>query len=1597
MDLGTRAMILRLSEDRKALLAMNADILQNHPTAPGALNQVVRNAGTILGMKETARAIAEHDAAVLTGRPPETTDLTPDAWLLMSGIVFSQENRYASALAAFDTLLTRHDEWTPLLQAWRLRCMRSLLHPISDLQACLDAAATNAQALMVALQLIAHDQETNPEAMREISAFLHTAPACSGLDALRDKIDLNISWRADPPDEKQLMDDWRCFLAAYPEEAWTYDNDFSFELGSRLPTDRAVDVLQDIGQAPQAHMFRLRAAEKYIRNENYHKAAVILSDSAENSRFAQSLRFMLVRTSASADTTRSVLSQIHRDYITSWTPEHDEAEYQILDLDEEWAAAWEELIREDPMLAMRHRLNQTTEERLPGLLALRDSLQSLDLLGAPFDNQFQILDAMTADHVDIEDIIAEPDPRVRGNRFIDAYITADHLGDHALQVQLAKAEIELSVNLHSVRYRLHKIMPDAGDDLVKSAIARLDELGADPESSAEVRALAALKLEGIEAAKAEIDHVDFDSWTNMGSLTRLASLYRHFKMTDQFSAVVERLRALYPDAYSTHYLEVELLEMAGSSDKALAVLKDLAAEYPGSQDLKQALMKRGESVQALDEIPDALLDRADLFIPFGDDLDDLDAIRSRRVADLDTIHFDTICLLKRTSHVLSGLDNSYLRKHLITQVLTRAGAQAQRSYSFVFDPNNGVPHVRTARVLTPDGEILDTDLGDILVRAPEGGNWDVSDSREMVIPLRGVEPGVIIDLAYDVQDGSYLGDTWSHLDFFLSDAPVREYIVELFAPSNHPVQTVVHGDVTTHPLDTLTGVRRWTIHDLAMPRDEENRPSLTEVLPWVGMTTFADWDAAGRQYAAHFWKVIDDSPRIQELAASLTHDVRSNREKAEAIYRYVLNEITPLAVELAAGRLLPSSSTEVLDRGWGDCKDKSHLLITLLRAAGIEARPVLVSTIGHYNPREDFPSLSFFNHMIVQVTDLKGDPYCDPLNGGPTLLPLPAEAAGRLGLHIDPDGTTDLRIVAPPRPEDHISDLEIDVRPVGERALRYDIKGRFTGNIAAYMKQLVAFGDTNTTRFFLDQSVGYGVPVGVPIQSWSATELENGHIEVAMTYVDSTWAGEGVSSAELRNNNEASVYWGLPSSEDRLYDVVFLSPYTARLVLRLHGSDVWTPSDLVVALEVDNDFARGSIVGKVSKEDGHRLVTVEHEYSQDRRVVPQAEYEGFRRDAITYFMYSAQRYEYRRTLDEDKLKAIDRYVRDNPEDEGFRVRAVFNLLGTDMGGQGVEGEPRRVAAMKLLAPLLAQEHPSPQSALLAAGVYAKRNQYQRADSLVTAVLESNPDDLFLQGTAISLNIGLEQWGEVADRSRKLANMTGSKESIITLILAMMHLGRDDQIPGQVERLRLIGTPVDSLTLVSMRCGISEAAGDLEAMKNLLSQLEELGANESDLDDMRCAILTLERRSVEAIPIQERRLAENPGNSMICNNLAWTYALAGHNLDRALMLAEAALLLSCDPSTSRNTYATVLARMGKWREARDIYRDIFEHDDRPLGRIVNGYFLGLAEAQLGHPDKARTIWQSISDLPVGPRWKRRVLDSLKALDEGGDLLSVIFEG
>jgi hypothetical protein len=165
---------------------------------------------------------------------------------------------------------------------------------------------------------------------------------------------------------------------------------------------------------------------------------------------------------------------------------------------------------------------------------------------------------------------------------------------------------------------------------------------------------------------------------------------------------------------------------------------------------------------------------------------------------------------------------------------------------------------------------------------------------------------------------------------------------------------------------------------------EDNMPSWTIPFQYFELSSFNSWKDVNVWAQKVF--ALKKEPDLDDVFNEIYKGNETKEEKINKIINYVQDEIRYMGIESGIGSIKPLSPDLVVKQRFGDCKDKSLLLVTLLKKIGIdEAYPALVNVKLHYAVDKLEPSNEVFNHSIVTFKYNDVSYWVDPtipLQGG---------------------------------------------------------------------------------------------------------------------------------------------------------------------------------------------------------------------------------------------------------------------------------------------------------------------------------------------------------------------------------------------------------------------------------------------------------------------------------------------------------------------------------------------------------------------------------------------------------------------------------------
>ncbi|WP_430409121.1 DUF3857 domain-containing protein [Kordia sp.] len=172
----------------------------------------------------------------------------------------------------------------------------------------------------------------------------------------------------------------------------------------------------------------------------------------------------------------------------------------------------------------------------------------------------------------------------------------------------------------------------------------------------------------------------------------------------------------------------------------------------------------------------------------------------------------------------------------------------------------------------------------------------------------------------------------------------------------------------------------WEIQNMDEFDYEENVPTYKNVLPHIVpiITSYKDEEdkdvkLLGEVADLYNWyyslvKDVNKQECDQELVTivnEITADKANDLEKVSAIYYWVQKNIKYIAFEYALGGFIPREANDVYKKKYGDCKDNSSILATMLDIAGLKGNLTWIGTRSIPYSYEEVPTPIVDNHMIL--------------------------------------------------------------------------------------------------------------------------------------------------------------------------------------------------------------------------------------------------------------------------------------------------------------------------------------------------------------------------------------------------------------------------------------------------------------------------------------------------------------------------------------------------------------------------------------------------------------------------------------------------------
>ncbi len=638
-----------------------------------------------------------------------------------------------------------------------------------------------------------------------------------------------------------------------------------------------------------------------------------------------------------------------------------------------------------------------------------------------------------------------------------------------------------------------EIYNDVG--LRRTALALLEGAAARNPSSVLISNMYASELRALgrdtEASEMESRYAGLrsDDRTLLSRLIDLGVARRNRSAAERW---VERLVAVEPDSQWAYGVAARAYRGLGEPERAVAayqmaleIAPDDVSTLKALADLQGELGRRTEELALLGKVLEIEPQNKDVreyvehLEPSGSRLDEAyswDSDRFLKLRQAPTAGENRRTLLDLTVSTVfeNGLSSKF--RQIVFQPLSEAAAALARQYAFQYEADVERVQLRGARVFRSDGKV------DEAIESGEGAADDpaiamYTSARTFYVQFPRLEPGDVVELKYRIdsisaenQIAAYFGD----VAYLQSSEPISHAEYVLLTPSSRKFyfdSVRVPGLKEVTEAKGAQRVYRFFADDVPQISPEPAMPPWPSLLGYLHVSTFEKWSDLGRWYWGLIHEQFDVDDDTRKLAKKIAEGKETPLDKVKAVYDWVVSSTRYVGLEFGIYGYKPHRCVQTVTRGWGDCKDKATVIVTLLKELGIDSTFVIVRS----GMRGDFDSkvasLAPFDHAIVYVPSLKL--YLDGTAEYTGSSELPAMDAGALAVRLN-KGNPEIVRLPIPDPETNARRREVTAVVHKDGAAALDIAYETVGTTASAWRR--RFHPESTRRDRLSEDLAGEFP-----------------------------------------------------------------------------------------------------------------------------------------------------------------------------------------------------------------------------------------------------------------------------------------------------------------------------------------------------------------------------------------------------------------------------------------------------------------------------------------------------------------------------------------
>ena len=433
-------------------------------------------------------------------------------------------------------------------------------------------------------------------------------------------------------------------------------------------------------------------------------------------------------------------------------------------------------------------------------------------------------------------------------------------------------------------------------------------------------------------------------------------------------------------------------------------------------------------------------------------------------------------------YMLVSNQNNYLLpkptfySRYVTQAVNAEGVESNSQITIDFDPSYQEVVFHDITVWR-DGKASDrmaTTEVKRFKREEELEKLLYSGQETYYLVINDVKAGDVIDYSYSIAGlnpvfNGYV-DNWIKLGW---SVPVLKTYARILTPENQSFNVSRYGD-SEHFESRVEKHDGYTEYEFFDGRraysylNEPDQPQWFIEYPYLNISNYQSWQEVV-DWALPYYVIDSQGEQFNQAINELKKETDTKQQIVAAI-KLAQESIRYLGMENGIGSHAPRQPEQILQQGYGDCKDKTLLLTALLRAIVVEAHPALVSTAFRDHLMEQPSGHSAFNHVIVTFEFAGKQFWVDPTQTGlsDSLATLTQSELG-YGLIIKPGQTKPTKINTT-NVNEVVTSSTFDVKPHKDGTATLFVETTYKGKQADRMRRYLT---ANSIEQVMDEFEGY--------------------------------------------------------------------------------------------------------------------------------------------------------------------------------------------------------------------------------------------------------------------------------------------------------------------------------------------------------------------------------------------------------------------------------------------------------------------------------------------------------------------------------------------